>query len=150
MKERIGTRAIAAAGGEIEWNIVVADGVQGVEEVVTDSGCDGEIGSDLPFVLRVREVLRFALTHQGQDRGVGGGTHVVVHERGGRGVSQCSALRGSLIQQNPARFESEFENVFSFGPGKIVDKVESLRRIVGGGCAGQRAEAGYGHAKWNG
>ena len=126
MKEGIGAWAVPAASAEIERNVVVAHGMQGVEKVVADSGRDRQIGSRFPFVLHIAEVLSLALPHQRQNRGIGGGAHVVVLESGRRGVGQGSALRGTLVEQNPSRLKPELEQMSALRPGQIVDEIESF------------------------
>jgi hypothetical protein len=71
MKERIGAGAVTAAGTEIEGNVVIADGMERVEEAVADAGCNGEIRSGLPLVLNIAEVLCLALPDQRQDSSIG-------------------------------------------------------------------------------
>src|SRR5262245_60608888 len=92
MKEGIGARTVPAASAEIERSGVVTYGMQGVKNVVADSGRDREMGSRFPLILRIAEVLNLALPYKRKNRGIGGGTHVVVLETGRRGVGQCPAF----------------------------------------------------------
>src|SRR5580658_1272733 len=114
MGKRVGAGTIAAASTKIERHIIVVDGMENVEEVVSDSRRDGQIGRHFPFVLSVTPILRLSLPDEWKHCGVRSCSDLVVQKVCGGSISQRPALGRTLIQQHPPDFKSEFQRVLAF------------------------------------
>src|SRR6185437_2306524 len=81
--------------------------------------------------------------HQWKNLCVRRRAQAVVQEIRRRSVGQTSALRCSLVQQDPSRLESELHYMSALCPGKVIDQVKGLRWVVRRGGPGQRTKAGH-------
>ena len=149
MEERVGTRTIAAAGAEIERNIIVVNGVQGIKEVVADAGRDRQITVSPSIRPEHNPNTGFSVALPAEESRYK--KPIPCCCSGSWPVKYRSMFRSAstLVEQHPSDFKSELDSVFAFGPGKIIDQIEALGRIVSGGRAGQRTESGNADSKRN-